>query len=136
MDTKGRKYQLSRQHRVKSGKLIDQLFTRGESFTQYPLRVFYMEASLPIALQAGFGVSARNFRKAVERNRIKRLMRETWRLQKGLLELQLENLNRKLAVFVLYTGRELTDSAQIALKMQIIINKLIGIPNEIPSPRA
>lgn len=88
--------------------MIQQLFKDGKSFSHFPFRVIYLEQeSQPTALQAGFTVSTRHFKKAVDRNRIKRLMREAYRLQKNDLHASLEDVDKKIAVFFLYTGTEL-----------------------------
>ena len=77
------------------------------------------------ALQAGFGASSRNFKKAVDRNRIKRLGREAYRLQKGPLLQQLTEKGLSLAVFLIYTGRELPEYATVNEKIGVILQKLI-----------
>lgn len=76
------------------------------------------------ALQAGFGVSARTFKKAVARNRIKRLMREAYRLQKTSLQQALERSGKKLAVFFLYTGKEVPGYEQVKEKMKSVLQQL------------
>ena len=91
------RYKLGKQARLKSRKVIDCLFKDGKSFTVFPFRVIYQFTKLPVTpdafqLQAGFSVSKRHFKKAVDRNRIKRLMREAYRLQKNELETNIQKL--------------------------------------------
>jgi ribonuclease P protein component len=76
-------------------------------------------------LQAGFGASSRHFKKAVDRNRIKRLGREAYRLQKGPLLQRLTEKGLSLAVFFIYTGRELPEYATVSEKIGVILQKLI-----------
>ena len=83
------RYTLNKDDRLKSRKAIEYLFKEGKSFSIFPLRVLYTinaASEKPTNnLRAGFSVSTRNFKKAVDRNRIKRLLREAYRLQKHLL---------------------------------------------------
>ena len=114
-----KQFTLHRAERVKSRKVIEQLFAAGRSFSIAGLRVYYlltpMPATLPgdtvpqlrFPLQAGVGVSKRHFKKAVHRNRIKRLLREAYRLQKALLQHALANNPAELRVFFIFTGKEL-----------------------------
>jgi ribonuclease P protein component len=76
-------------------------------------------------LQAGFGASSRHFKKAVDRNRIKRLGREAYRLQKGPLLQRLTEKGLSLAVFLIYTGKELPEYATVTEKIGVILQKLI-----------
>lgn len=59
------------------------------------------------SLQFGVGVGTRHFKRAVKRNRIKRLMREAYRLQKQEVELLMRAQNKTLNVFFIFTGKEL-----------------------------
>ncbi len=93
--------------RLCSKKVIDRLFSEGESFLVYPLKVVYLYTKLPgqFSVQAGFSVSKKNFKRAVHRNRIKRLMREAYRLHKHILYAQ--QTGTQLAVFYIYVGKEI-----------------------------
>src|SRR6478609_2995237 len=87
---------LGRNERLKKRKVIEEIFKSGEAFSVYPFRVYYLirhdsdiddgapdwneRINEPI-LQFGVAVSKKNFKKAVDRNRIKRLIREAYRLQ-------------------------------------------------------
>ncbi len=122
-------YTLGSTERLKSRKRIEQLFREGSSFSNFPFRVLYSkvppeEHHPGNALQAAFSVSVRNFKKAVHRNRIKRLMREAWRLQKHTLQQQVEQGGQQWAVFLIYTGKELPDYKMVFEKTGLLLNRL------------
>lgn len=120
-------FTLSKQERLKSRKRIEQLFREGQSFSVFPYRVLY--SIVPGAdggpLQAGVSVSSRNFKKAVHRNRIKRLTREAYRLQKPALQQKLMETGQQLMLFLIYTGRDMPDFLLAKEKVQVILKKLI-----------
>jgi RNase P protein component len=80
----------------------------------------------PIApVQAGFGAASRNFKKAVDRNRIKRLSREAYRLQKGPLLEQLARKGLSMAVFFVFIGKELPDFPTASARIGVALQKLL-----------
>ncbi len=81
-------------------------------------------------LQAAFSVSSKNFKKAVQRNRIKRLMREAWRLQKAPLLIELEGKQKNLIVFIIYSGNTLPQFDNIFEKMRGTLLELWKIISE------
>lgn len=81
-------------------------------------------------LQAGVGVSNKYFKKAVDRNRIKRLMREAYRLQKNELQQFLKEKDKSMSVFFLYQGKELPAYEDVFEKTGTILKRLIKLSNE------
>jgi ribonuclease P protein component len=112
--------------RLKSRKQIENLFDKGKSFVVAPFRIYFIvNNEMPIqkgesGLKFGTGVSAKNFKRAVDRNRIKRLTREAWRLQKN----EIRETQGKLNVFFIYTGKELPDFTTVKNKVAIALKKL------------
>jgi ribonuclease P protein component len=132
-----KQFTLGKNERLKSRKLIEQLFTEGKNFSLPPYRIYYVlnnqvspVQSTFFNIQFGVGVSGKNFKKAVDRNRIKRLTREAYRLQKNNLREVLKGNNQQLNLFLIYTTKELTDFNIIKEKLKLILNKLIKIIDE------
>lgn len=128
-----KQFTLGKEERLKSRKQIDHLFQQGHSFNLFPFRVFYSfvdMAAEDTPLRVGIGASTRNYKKAVDRNRIKRLGREAWRLQKNELRERLTKTDRRLNVFLIYTAKEIESFDVIKQKVAAVIIKLNKIIDE------
>jgi len=103
-------FTLSKQERLSSLKEIEVLFTEGKSLVSYPLRLVWREASNhgQIPVQVIFSVSKKKFSKAVDRNRVKRLMRESYKLLKPEFYLTLP-ADKSYHLGFVYTGTEILD---------------------------
>ena len=75
-------------------------------------------------LKGGVAVSSRNFKRAVDRNRIKRLLREGYRLNKVGLQQALLNEGENMILFFIYQGREIPNQALVTEKISELLNKL------------
>lgn len=115
---------LRKKERLSGRKSIQSVFDRGRSFNVFPLRVIWLPENSRSALQAGFGVSARHFKKSVDRNRVKRLLKEAYRLQKKHLEKALLDSEKNLSIFFLFTGNEKPSFELMCGTMEKAISKL------------
>jgi ribonuclease P protein component len=113
--------------KLKSRKQIELLFAQGKSISSFPVKVFYLrvEHTPEHPVQVGVGVSARNFKKAVDRNTIKRRMREAYRLHKLPLHEHLKTEQKSVAVFILWIDKQLPTTAALKDLMPTVVEKLI-----------
>ena len=120
-----KKLTLGKNERLKSRKQIELLFSEGKKFSITPFRVHYVinELTNP-PLQFGVGVSNKNFKRAVDRNRIKRLVREAYRLQKIALYQKVKEKKGQLNIFIIYTGKEIPEYREVFVQMNKILDKL------------
>lgn len=121
-----KEFTLGKNERLKSRKAIEELFKNGKRFTVSPFRVFFA-INKSNDLQIGCGASTRNFKKAVDRNKVKRLTREAWRLQKNPLQVLLKEKGLGLNLFLIYTEKELPEYAFIYSQVEKVIKKLSRI---------
>lgn len=106
--------------RLCSEKLIKELFDKGSSFYLHPFKVYSIQyESLTNSHQVLFSVPKRNFKKAVDRNLLKRRMREAYRLNKQYYV----NSKPKLIAYI-YSTKEILDYNQIEKKLKITLERL------------
>ena len=118
-------YTLGKEERLKSKKLIEKLYKEGNTVKSFPLRMVYVQTKHTSSFPAQVGVSVpkRNFKNAVDRNRIKRLMRETYRLQKNIVY---ENLEKPYVFMISYLGKEEWKYEELLKKMDKLLNMFIN----------
>lgn len=122
----GKAFSLKKSERLHSKKIIDKLFAEGDSLLQYPLKLVFLKTDLQCnhPVQAGFTASKKNFKKAVARNRIKRLLREAYRTNKHLIYDELKQ--EQLALFIIFIGKELPEHKVVKLALRKGISKMIA----------
>ncbi len=124
------KQTFSKAEKLCNKKLIDKLFTRGASFFNYPFKVIYFYAEANDSFTANypakilFTTSKKRFKKAVDRNRIKRLLRESYRKNKSPLYEALDKKGLKLAIGLIYNSKELPLYSEVEKKIIAIIHRL------------
>ena len=117
-------FSFNKKERLKSKKQIEKLFNGGKSISNYPIKLFYVpaEEEQEVPVKVGFSVPKRSFKKAVDRNRIKRLMREAYRLNKHLI---FNNIEGNFAFLILYLGKELPRYTEVEESLVDIFRKLV-----------
>ena len=108
--------------KLKSKTTIDALFSEGKSVSKYPLRLVYVENTEvnTEVIKMGVSVSKKYFKKAVDRNYFKRILRETYRLNKAIL---LENNEKNYAFMFFYQTKERLSYTEIELKTKQLFQK-------------
>jgi len=119
-------FSYNKKEKLKSRSQLEAIFASGKTFSVFPLKVFFLETGTAQTenVKVGVGVSARHFKKAVQRNRIKRVLREAYRLEKQSLQQQLIEQQKQIAVFFLYIDKEMPAFEVVRDKMKDCLSKL------------
>jgi len=117
-------FKLPKQERLKSKKLIERVFLEGRSITVFPLRLIFLDTELPedVPFQIAVVAPKRHFKSAVERNRIKRLIREAYRLNKHHI---FNNTKGQFALVILYLGKEMPAYSKIEVGIKALLTKFL-----------
>jgi ribonuclease P protein component len=116
--------------KLKSRKQIEILFSNNRSLYSYPLKILYqysLHSTHQPYLQAGVTVSSRHFKKATQRNRIKRLLREAYRTNKVSLQHFLELKQVGLTLFIIYVGKEMPDIHILNRAVQKLLPEIFNV---------
>ena len=109
--------------KLKSKTTIDSLFSQGKSVSKYPLRLVYVvEPTSEVEINFGVSVSKKYFKKAVDRNYFKRLLRESYRHNKHLILGQTE---KKYAIMMFYQSKDRLTYAEIHTKTIQLFEKFL-----------
>lgn len=129
------KFNITREERLKSKKMLGALFKGGNSFVAYPLRVVWLpaeavQAIAPAPVQVAISVPKRNFKTAVERNLLKRRIREAYRLNKQALLEKIQPTDKPVALMIMFIAKEALSFAEIQAGVLKMIRKF---PADLPA---
>ena len=118
-------YSYPKEEKLKSKKIIESLFAEGKSVGKYPLRLVYIQQEFEdeVPLKMGVSVSKKYFKKAVDRNYFKRVLRECYRLNKHLL---IDNLEQKYCFMFFYQTKDRLNYSEINEKTIQLFEKFVN----------
>lgn len=122
------RFTFTKPERLSKEKIIKELFAKGSSFYLYPFKVVYIpnvDTSTEAQNQVLITVSSRQFKRAVDRNKIKRRIREAYRTQKEILKAKSE----KGIFSFIYTAKEILPYADIKAKLFLVLEKIKNLPS-------
>ncbi|MGB1248351.1 MAG: ribonuclease P protein component [Chitinophagales bacterium] len=117
-------FTFSRSERLKSRKIIASLFRKRSYFNSTPLRVYYINSTEKEYNQVAFSVPKAKFKRAVDRNLLKRRMREAYRLNKNLLS---TNNNRTYSIMFVFLSKEIESFEKIEAATIQLIKKIANL---------
>ncbi|WP_066757330.1 ribonuclease P protein component [Crocinitomix algicola] len=120
------KHTLKKSERLKSRLAIGEVYTKGKTLKKYPILAKFTPYIFNDneVLKMGVAVPKKRIRKAVHRNRIRRQIKEAYRLNKWMLKEELTANKTSLALFFIYTGKENVDYSEIEAKIKVILKDL------------
>jgi ribonuclease P protein component len=118
-----------KEERLCSKKIIHQLFHEGNDFSEFPFKVIWMFTPLPSksTTQILISIPIKNFKKAVDRNGLKRMTREAYRLNKLPLQSSLTANQRQLAFSLIYIGKNILTYKELEDKIILILQRLLQL---------
>ena len=116
----------TKEERLHEKKIIKELFEKGHVFLSNPFRVVWLQCEFDGKYPAKvlISVPARNFKKATDRNRLKRLIREAYRKNKEILYDALKESGKKLAFMLYFSGKIIISYNEVENKIILILQRL------------
>lgn len=119
------KYSFPYNEHLKSRKAISLLFAKGKTINIFPVRTLWsVSHEQDFYAKCTFSVSSKKFKRAVDRNKIKRLMRESYRLNKHIITGHLVENNVKISLIFIYTGNSMPCFSEIEEKIIVTLQNL------------
>ncbi len=119
------RFTFKKEERLSSRKILTELFEKGKSIVVSPFRLSFLKTKLVSSspAQIAFSVPVKNFRQAVDRNRIKRQMREVYRKNKSSVYALLENQKSQCAMMIVFIGKSKPTFEEVEQKLKLTLHR-------------
>ena len=130
------RHTFSKDERLSRRKIIESLHEKGFSVKSPAIILVYLPCELPVEFpaQAMFSASKRLFKRAHDRNRAKRLLREAYRKQKHIVYTSLKERNQQYALHFIFTGKQLPNYPYVFGKMNDLILRFCNETSQATLP--
>jgi ribonuclease P protein component len=127
MNTAKSQFPFSKKEHLCSRRVIEKIFTAGKVINESSLRLLWIEDFLEkeIPLKVAISVPKKNFKKAVDRNKIKRQIRESYRLSKHLIMQELLKEEKKYSCIIIYTSKKQLTSQEMQAKIIVTLQRFV-----------
>ncbi len=115
---------LSKSDRLTNAVIISQVYDKGRHLNDYPFKVVWLKEVGEIGLKVVFSVPKRKFKRAVDRNQIKRQLREAYRKYKHESQKAAENKNIRVSLFLIYLGKDIPQFEIVDDKINVLLKRL------------
>ena len=115
---------LLKSDRLTSRVAISEIYDKGKHLNDYPFKVVWLKETGKAELKVVFSVPKRKFKRAVDRNQIKRKLREAYRKHKHDCQKAIESQNTRVSLFLIYLGKEIPQSEIVDDKIILLLNRL------------
>ncbi len=124
-EEKSHTYQFPKSERLTGKITIDRLYKNGVTIKKFPLKLIFIELEKPedVPLQCVMSVPKRLYKRAVDRNLLKRRMREAYRHLKGDSITKIKELNRSYAIMFVYLGKNIDEQSSVQAAMDVCLRK-------------
>lgn len=133
LEDKLKDFSFGKNYKLCSRRVVDELFEKGDIIKQYPLRLLYIKNPAHFnednAFQIVISVPKKKIRKAHDRNKVKRMLREQVRINKHHIEQLLHKNKEKLALFLIYSESTILDYPILERKTKKLFQQLYNTLN-------
>ena len=122
-------FKYPKKEKLKSKAVIDSLFRQGKTINAFPIKAIYLSEKDTTGISTNVGVSVpkKNFKRAVDRNLLKRRMREAYRINNHSLKTHLKKNASVINIMFIYTAKQILPYKEIEDKIKVILSRLIEL---------